>query len=158
MPIAFWKRRGMAEGQILVAASIIAENVDDESRQITALLGRGFSLAESHRLVAFLPLAFSRPIVEEFGAKTAPTVSVPTPDGGWITAELARQPEYVGALALARRHRRSGAMDQEIYRIIVESTSDIDALSNALNNGAELSGAVIASALVGDECSAHIIR
>ncbi|MES2449378.1 MAG: hypothetical protein V4610_02320 [Pseudomonadota bacterium] len=126
--------------------------------QIAALLARDFSPGEAHRLVAFLPLAFGQPIVEEFGARIAPTISVPTPNGGWIDATLARQPEYVGALALARRHRRSGRMDHVVYQGIAGSSAEIDALSNALNAGTDLSGAVVAAALVGDACSAYVIR
>ncbi|MDB5704299.1 MAG: hypothetical protein JWN66_1415 [Sphingomonas bacterium] len=159
MRIAFWKRRAMAAERIIVAASILAENMAaDEPAVVAALVARGFSPGEAHRLVAFLPLAFSQPIVEEFGATIAPKISIRTAEGGSIVATLVRQPEYVGALALAREHRRSGRMDQEIYKAIVNSSAEIDALSNALNAGAELSGAVLAAALVGHACSAYVIR
>jgi hypothetical protein len=156
--LAFWKRRAMREDRIIAAATILAAHMkDDETQQIDVLVARGFSLGEANRLIAFLPMAFSRPVVEELGARVTAIVSVPTPGGGWIEAELMRQPEYAGALALARRHRREGRMDHAIYKLIAGSAAEIDALSNALNEGREIKGAVVASALVGDACAEHLI-
>ncbi len=49
-------------------------------------------------------------------------------------------------------------MDHVVYQGIAGSSAEIDALSNALNAGTDLSGAVVAAALVGDACSAYVIR
>ena len=156
--LAFWKRGPMREDRVIAAASILAAHWEDgEPEQLAALIAYGFSAGEANRLIAFLPMAFSRPIVEELGAQVVSTVSVPTPEGGWIKALLMRQPEYAGALALARRHRREGRMDHEIYKLIAGSSADIDALSNALNAGYEIKGSILASALVGDACAEHLI-
>jgi hypothetical protein len=155
--LAFWRRRAMREGRVIAAASILAAHWDeDEPEQLAALIAHGFSLGQANRLIAFLPMAFSRPIAEQLGARIVAEVSAPTADGGWVKARLMNQPEYAGALALARRHRREGRMDHEIYKLIAGSAGDMDALSNALNKGLEIKGSVLASALVGDACTEHL--
>jgi hypothetical protein len=109
--------------------------------------------------VALLPLAFSRPVLEQLGIKHfVPVVMAVARDGTPVQAMLMRQPEYAVGLKVARRHRRKGLMDHEVYKAVTSGSADIDAVSNALNAGATLAGSTIASFLVGPDIAEHLIR
>ncbi len=119
----------------------------------------GFSEAEAHRIVSFVPTALSRPILEEFGITGfADTVSVPCEGGQDLEVVLARQPEYVAALAIAREHRRNGVLPVDVFSVVAGSSAEIDVLSRALNEGADVKGGTIATAIVGTELAAFVVR
>ncbi len=157
--MGFWKFGRLPEQRVIAAAEILAAHLlAEEDVQIEAFTAGGFTVGEAHRFIAFLPIAFSRPVLEELGITNfVPTVGVPTADGGEIRAILKRQPEYVAGLALARRHRREGRMNHDVYKAIAGSSAEIDAVSKALNQGADLKGSTIATALVGHACAIHIV-
>lgn len=109
--------------------------------------------------MALLPLAFSRPVLEDLGIKHfAPVVTTVARDGTPVEVTLMRQPEYAVGLDIAREHRRNSLMDQDVYVIVTNSSSDINAVSNALNAGADIAGSTIASSLVGPDIAEHLIR
>jgi len=150
----------MYRARLIKAAETLARTWQgDEDEQIAALRQEGFDEGEAHRLIAFLPLAFSRPILEELGVRHfVPQVSAQTADGTVVQATLMRQPEYAAALKLARAHRKKGAMDHEVYKLIAGSSAEVDAVSKALNEGADIAGTAVASALIGREIARHLIR
>ena len=93
--MAFWHKQAkrMTSERIIQAAETLAGTPLDQ--QIKALKENGFSEGEAHRLVALLPLAFSRPMLEELGIKHfVPVVTAVARDGTPIEAMLMRQPEY----------------------------------------------------------------
>lgn len=49
-------------------------------------------------------------------------------------------------------------MTHEVYTLIAGSSAEIDAVSNALNQGADISGGTVASALIGREIARYLIR
>jgi hypothetical protein len=149
----------MDRARLIAAAAVLAEHEGTDEAAVAALMTRGFSAGEAWRLAAFVPSAFSRPILEEFGVAAFPDhVLVPTEDGGEVRAFLADQPEYVAALALARDHRAAGsAMPQEHYAAIAGGAAEIDALSNALDAGVDVTGAAVATALVGAGRAKHVV-
>jgi hypothetical protein len=109
--------------------------------------------------VVLLPLAFSRPVLEELGViHFASFIGAFRPDGSMMKAQLMRQPEYAVGLELAREHRRKGAMDHDLYKRIAGGSADIDAASNALNAGKDLNGSAVASVLAGTHYAAHLIE
>ena len=150
----------MNEEQIILAAETLVRNWHvNEDGQIAALKGDGFAEGEAERLVAFLPMAFSRPVLEELGIDQFDTeVTGRDADGNWVSAELMRQPEYAAALKLARKHRAKGAMDHEVYKLIAGSSADIDAVSNALNQGREVAGGVISSVINTPGIARHFLK
>lgn len=149
----------MERDRVIAAAAIVAENIGGHDADLaTKLTAAGFAIDEAYRLVAFMPSAFSRPVVEEFGVSVAPYASVPTGEGGFFDVLLADQPEYVAALALARDHREFGVIPHGVFVAVAESSAELDALSNARNEGHDLEGGTIASALVNPEHSKHVIR
>jgi len=121
----------------------------DDTALSAALVRNGFSKREADLLIAFVPLAFSRPVLEDLGvAHFAETVSAQTAKGTWIEVPLTSQPIYVAALEIAREHRRAGLIRNEAFKVIALRSEQLSAASNALNAGADLKGASIASAFV----------
>lgn len=150
----------MTEARLVQAAETIARTWElREDEQVAALRHEGFSEGEAHRLIALLPLAFSRPVLEDLGVRHfVSKVTAREPDGRLVSAELMQQPEYVGGLKLARAHRVKGVINHEVYKLIAGSSADIDAASNALNEGRDIVGSTVASALVGTEVARHLVR
>jgi hypothetical protein len=154
------RRRRISERRLIQAAETIARTLDlGEDKQVEALRADGFDEGEAHRLVTLLPIAFSRPVLEELGVQTfVRKVTAVDANGNDVTADLMRQPEYVAGLRLARRHRRVGLMDHAAYKLVAGSSAAINAASNALNEGADIRGAAIATSLIGPEIARHLIR
>jgi hypothetical protein len=149
----------MDKAELIRAATILAESrgLGDEA-QAEKLVAAGFGESVAYRVVAFLPSAFARPVIEELGATVTGLASIPAEDGSWFDVVLEDQPEYRAALALAREHRRAAVIPRAVYRAIVEATSEIDAASNALNAGEEIRGGALALELVSNRHAAHVIR
>jgi hypothetical protein len=151
------QKKRAARERIIRAAEILAQNPIEE--QIYALRDNGFSEGEAHRLVALLPLAFSRPVLEALGVKHfGPMVTAIGRDGTSVEASLMRQPEYVDGLELARIHRQRGVMDREVYKRVASSSADIDAVGKALTSGVSVIGATVASSLIGPDIAEHLVR
>ena len=160
MKLPWRKTKRVSEAQIVLAAGIIAETWDlGDEAQVTALEQGGFDEGQARRLVALLPMAFSRPILEELGISNfVSKVTVSKPDGTVLNAELTRQPEYVEGLKLARAHRSKAVMNHEVYTLIASSSADLNAVDNALNAGADVAGATIAPSLLDSRIASYLIR
>jgi hypothetical protein len=65
-----------------------------------------------------------------------------------VQVPLASQDVYQSALTLAREHRRVGLMDHEVFKAFARRCSQLDAVSKALNAGADVRGATVAAALI----------
>ncbi|MEA3015882.1 MAG: hypothetical protein QOI38_604 [Sphingomonadales bacterium] len=150
---------GMNSADLITAATIIARSGDlADEEQAERLVAAGFEESVAYRLVAFLPSAFARPVLEELGVTEFGGGSVDDEDGAMISFWLEDQPEYCAALALAREHRRVGIIPSEIYATIVEGTAEIEALSKARNQGQKFKGGTIAIALNSSSHAAHVVR
>jgi hypothetical protein len=108
----------MTRSELIRAAQILAAHCDSEEAEVVQrLIAQGFEPGPAHRIVAFVPSAFARPLLEDLGVPDfVDRVSVPTRDGGDFDILLSHQPEYVAALDLAREHRKSGVMPHEVYK------------------------------------------
>ncbi|NKJ44252.1 MULTISPECIES: hypothetical protein [unclassified Novosphingobium] len=150
----------MSEALLIQGATAIARDWEySDERKVEGLRRQGFSEGEALRLVALLPLAFSRAVLEKLGVRHfVHQINVIRSDGSILIADLKRQPEYIGGLKLARRHCAHGRMDHEIFKLIVSSSADIDAVSKALNAGADIKGATIASSLLGTDIASHLLK
>jgi len=158
-PLRIWSlRQQISERRLIEAAEILAADLS-EDEQVAALRHRGFGEGEAHRLVALLPMAFCRPILEDLGVRHfVMRLAATGMDGTSVKADLMRQPEYVAGLRLARKHYKAGTLNPLVYERIVMRSADFDAASNALNSGANLSGATIGSALNRTEIARHLLR
>ena len=150
--------RAMGRDRIIEAIDILARTIDLPDDDCFAALGdAGFSIGEAHRIVAFVPSALARPVLEEFGVITF-LGSLPCSDGSWLTVDLERQPEYRAALQIGREQRKWLVIDHEHYKAIVSGTSEIDVISKALNEGKEVKGSTVALSLVGTGFADHANR
>src|SRR4051812_45598590 len=90
-----------------------------------------------------------RAVLEELGVTNfVDRLTARHSDGSELTVMLSRQPEYVVGLKLARKHRRNPVMDHDAYKRLAESSAELDAASQALNEGADLAGATVATSLI----------
>ena len=140
----------MERSRILQAVKLLSKHTNLEAaKQVSELSSAGFSTIEAHLLVALVPTAFGWTALEKFGITDfAPSISAPTRAGGRVDIPLKELPLFDEALALAREHCRSGILDHEEYKRITNRSAEVNALSRALNEGADVKGAAIASALV----------
>lgn len=150
----------MKRNRLLRAIDILAcPRNENEAEIAEKLVAAGFTASEACRLIAFVPMAFSRPILERLGiTNVSPIVSVPTDDGGSFEVRLCDQPEYVAALALARDHLRSGLIDHSVFKRIVVGSAEIDVVNRAFEEGEEVQGSAIATGLIDPAASAHVVR
>ena len=150
----------MSEERLIRSAEIIARTWEGGyEEKVAALRLEGFTEAEAWRLIELLPMAFGRPILEKLGiTNIGSKMSIMKPDGSSVTARLMRQPEYVGGVKLARAHLQYGRLDHQVYELIAGGCSSFDAVSKALEAGADLRGATIAYALHGEEIARYIVR
>lgn len=150
----------MNRTELMRAATVMAANPscgDDEVVQL--LVDDGFDSAVAHRLVAFLPSAFARPVLESLGVSNfSNKVSVPRSESRCFSVRLSDQPEYVAALDLAREHRAIGIIEPHVFESIVNGTAEINAVSNALNEGIDVRGATVAVALNYSGHADHVMR
>jgi hypothetical protein len=150
----------MKRNRLLSAIDIIADLGNKNEAEVAArLVAAGFTESEAFRPIAFVPMAFSRPVLERLGVtNVSHFVSVPTGDGGSFEARLSDQPEYVASLSLAWDHARSGLIDHSLYERIVLGSAEFDVVNRALAQGEEVEGSAIATALIDPAVSAHVVR
>jgi hypothetical protein len=122
----------------------------DYGALVSELVQTGFTKRDADLLVAFVPMALSRPILEQLGVSHfVERVSAKNRSGEWVESPLADQPVYTMALAMAREQRRgAGVIDKEAYKSLAQRCSSINAMSNASNAGVDVKGATVATALI----------
>jgi hypothetical protein len=113
------------------------------------LVTAGFTSREAALLIGLVPIAFARPILEQLGVtEFVKTISAKDKHGNWVNIPLASIPIYGVALSIAREHRSVGLIDHEAYKRIVGRSAPLNAVSKALNAGADVKGATVADALI----------
>jgi hypothetical protein len=123
-------------------------DVDDPGME-AALIGAGFTKKEAALLVAFVPQAFARPVLEKLGVtQFSESVSATNRDDESVNIPLGSIPIYTTALGIAREHRRVGLIDQKKYERLVYRSASIEAVTKALNAHTDVKGAAVAEALV----------
>ncbi len=150
----------MDRDRLIAAVGVLAEHSGLPDADLARLLvAAGYEIGQAHRLIAFVPIAFARPALEELGiSEFADSATIATEGGGCSEVLLSDQPEFDAALVLAREHRRFGAMPHDWYMAITETSAEIDAASRALNEGADISGAAIRTALVNADLAKYVVR
>lgn len=139
----------MHRDRVLRAVDTIATCIASGTDELAALRAAGFGLEESRVIVDTLPEAFALPAMEDLGVVVSNVASAKDSAGRWTEISLAECSFFQAALNLAREHRAVGALSQETYRAIAERSSMVDAVSKALNAGADVKGATLAISLVG---------
>ena len=140
----------MNRHKLLEAIAVMGRTTGSDDRALAAeLVSAGFTTRDAEVLVALVPLALSRPILEQLGVSHfVDTISAKNKADEWIQFPLTSQRIYVTALGLAREQwRGAGVIDKEVYKNLAQRCSTIDAVSNLLNAGASAKGATVATAL-----------
>lgn len=90
--------------KLLEAIAVMGRVTGSDDRALAAaLVSAGFTARDAGILVALVPLALSRPILEQLGVSHfADTVSAKNRANEWVQFPLSSQPIYVTALGLAR--------------------------------------------------------
>ena len=115
-----------------------------------ALTSAGFSTREAGLLIAFVPSAFARPVLERLGVEHfVETVSAPKKGGGRVDVPLKNIPVFCNALELVRGHPGTKLVEPEHFKALAMRSAEVNTATNALNAGADLKGATFASALIG---------
>jgi hypothetical protein len=145
--------------RLIQAARLLAGNADltTDAEIAAVLFAEGFSIDESYRLIALLPMALARPVLEELGIIPAPDVAILTGDRGGVRVALADQPEYVAALSLARDHRQFGAMPHDLFVKIAGGSADTLIAHDICEAGEDPRGHVIACCFHNPEMADHMI-
>jgi hypothetical protein len=139
----------MQRDRVLQAVDAIAACIASGADELVALRAAGFGPEESRVIVDTLPEAFALPAMEDLGVVVSNVASAKDSAGRWAEISLAECSFFQAALNLAREHRAFGTLSQETYKAIAERSSLVNAVSNALNAGADVNGATLAMALVG---------
>ena len=121
----------------------------DDAGLVAALQAAGYSARDSALLVAFVPSAFAQPVLEKLGVgEIAESVSARDKVGEWVQVPLSKVSIYQQALAIARGQLGAGSVDPEHYRQLALRSAELNVASNALNTGADVKGATLATALI----------
>jgi len=131
----------------------------DDDWRLNALEELGYSEAEAHRLLAFVPSAFARPILERLGlTEFSDAAVVLCENGEEITFSLRDQPEFVLALSAARDHFERGTLPREAFEKLAMSSSEIDMVNRALNEGVDVRGGAVATAFADQRLCEFLVR
>jgi hypothetical protein len=139
----------MQRSDVLRAIDIITLNKECDDRGLVGALTRaGFSKLEAEQLVTFVPLAFSRPVLERLGVSNIPeSFTVMTREGRWIHMSLASQPVYVLAASIIGDPQTMASMSNTAYKHLVTRCHMLNAANHALNVGEDLADTAVAVAL-----------
>lgn len=155
----FGKPPAIDRARFDAALAILATDVDDARRQVPGLLELGFTEGQAWRFAVFAPVGLAQALLETLGVKAfADHASVRMVEGVTAKAKLRKQPEYVQALMLGRAHMKTGCLNREHYKAVVEVTAEVAAADKALNAGVGIKGGSIAVVLLTAEVVPHIRR
>jgi hypothetical protein len=116
----------MNRHKLLEAIAVMGRVTGNDDRALAAeLVSAGFTRREAEVLVVLIPLALSRPILEQLCVSHfADTVSAKNKVDEWVQFPLSSQPIYVTALGLAREQwRGAGVIDKEVYKNLAQRCS-----------------------------------
>jgi hypothetical protein len=139
----------MLRNDVLRAIDIMALHDDCDDAQLARILAQsGFSKLDSERLVTFVPLAFSRPVLERMGVTDIPqSFSAMTRTGRWVQMQLSSQPVYVLAASIMGDPDTMAFMSNATFKHLVKRCPMVSAADGLLNAGQDFSGAGMPVAL-----------
>lgn len=130
----------MERHRIIQAAQHFAGNADLSDRELVkCLCNERFTLEESERLVAFLPMAFARVVISHL-AKVSFKTDYRIKETGKI-ASLMDEPIFVEASKLAIESYHSDLMARETFSAVAARSAEFNAVNTALNGGVDINGA-----------------
>lgn len=149
----------MDRSRLLSAVTVLARTAAAEDEWLTELRVLGFSESEAHRAIAFIPVGFSRPVLERLGVtEFADVASILLSNGETVEIRLGDQPEYVAALSAARDYFAQGSLSRDAFEAVMLRSADVAAISTALEKNADIRGGTIATAFHDGRLARHAIR
>ena len=119
---------------------LFVENAGKEDSELIAhLIHQGVAERIAERLVAFLPLAFGRVVIENTARVTFSDKFEVYATGEEKT--LSQEPVYSEAFRLARDIYRSGQIPREQFLAVANRSAELGAVTKALSDGADINGA-----------------
>jgi hypothetical protein len=139
----------MLRNDVLRAIDIMALHDDSDDAQLVRVLAEaGFSKLDAEQLVSFVPLAFSRPVLERMGVTDIPeSFSVMTRTGRWVEMPLSDQPVYVLAASIIGDPHMMAVMSNKTFKRLVKRCPMVNAADGLLNAGQDFSEAAMPVAL-----------
>lgn len=129
-------------------ADLLAQELDDDV-VAQSLVESGCDPEVADRIIAHLPSAYARRVLDELGVRENDYYSQPLTNGKWILVPYARDPVWRAALAFAKADFQRG--NQHDYRgRIAQRSAEIDSLNAALEAGSDPKNAVSATAFVSE--------
>lgn len=131
------------------AASLYGRYRDGDDKAIAAALKQaGADPVTIADLIAFIPLGFSRALLDESGVTFQPNYTVMNPETNEeASLPLAGEPAFAEAYALARRWREAN-MNGDLFTTIVTRSAEFRAINDALNNGSKLENLVASEPVI----------
>ena len=127
-------------GALLRLAS--ADEALEDGELANRLAGAGVDPKRAWRLVTFVPIAFGRVVLPEFGVETQPTYLIRRDDGTDLRRRLRDEPEYRAAADHVVDFRSLPG-----FKELASRSAEVNALSNLLNAGSEGKDAVMTEIL-----------
>jgi hypothetical protein len=130
----------MDKKSIIKLASIFLEASEKEDTEIVVILKeRGIKLDKAERFVAFLPIAFGRVVINRLGqVKFSNVYRIKG-----IAAEfcLDKEPIFNEAYNIATESYLANVIPRENFSAIAGRSPELNAVSKALDEGADINGA-----------------
>lgn len=121
---------------IFRAVPILAQYSDDDSGIVRiGLLRAGLSPEQTTEAVAFISLAFGRELLTGMGVTLPETYMQAGDDGSSVERKLADEPMFSEALKLVPRI--AAEMGQGVFTAVALQSSELKAVNEALNQGAD---------------------
>ncbi|MFO1170361.1 MAG: hypothetical protein U1E49_05260 [Hyphomicrobiaceae bacterium] len=129
-------------------ADLLAQELDDDV-VAQSLVENGCDPELADRIIAHLPSAYARRVLDELGVRENDSYSQPLTNGKWIAVPYARDPVWRAALAFAKADFQRGNQRDAQGRI-AQRSAEIDSLNAALEAGSDPKEAVSATAFTGE--------
>jgi hypothetical protein len=126
--------------------SLFANRIDADDEQIEeSLLEQNINAMLAEQLIAFVPLAFGRVLLEQDGPRFQPTYTLENlVDRSTTHLPLRDQPLYKAAYKVASEWRGS----REEFWAIAGRSPEVKAINSALQDGAELQNLILSEPMV----------
>jgi len=121
---------------IFRAVPILAQYSDDDSGLVRiGLLRAGLSPEQTTEAIAFIPLAFGRELLSGMGVTLSETYMQASDGGSGVERRLADEPMFSEARKLVPRI--AAEMGQGVFTAVALQSSELKAVNEALNQGAD---------------------
>ena len=133
---------------VVDAISAMARNASISEDDLVELLQeKGYSRIDAEKLNAFVPSAFSWPVIKKLGLENLPSHFVAvSKDGAEVQIDISSQHYFTAALTLAISTLENGwssTVPRKTYEIVAGRSAEMNATNKVLDEGGSLEGATL---------------